>query len=86
MQGENSSTIQTVQANIPAPTVTEIATVALKLPPFWFVQIESQFVMYTITNQDTKFHHIVASLTLFMQHNRNQNLNGQSSWSKISPN
>lgn len=68
-EGESSGTAQTTQANVTAPTVTEIAAVALKLPPFWsadpqvwFAQVESQFVTRKIINQDTKFHNIVASL------------------------
>ena len=70
-EGENSGTTQTAQANVPTPTVTEIATIALKLPTFWpadpqvwFPQVESQFVTGKVTNQDTKFHHIFASLPL----------------------
>ena len=60
------------QANATGHSVTDIAAVALKLPRFWsadpqvwFAQVESQFFTRKITNcnQDTKFHHIVASLT-----------------------
>lgn len=57
------------QAVVTAPVVPEIAAVTLKLPPFWsadpqiwFAQVESQFITRKITSQDTKFHHIVATL------------------------
>ena len=67
-EAEASDTAAT-QANATSHSVTDIAAVALKLPPFWsadpqvwFAQVESQFFTSKITNQDTKFHHIVASL------------------------
>ena len=67
-EAESPDTAAT-QANATGHSVTNIAAVALKLPPFWsadpqvwFAQVESQFFTRKITNQDTKFHHIVASL------------------------
>ncbi|KAJ8916411.1 hypothetical protein NQ315_014622 [Exocentrus adspersus] len=52
-----------------APTV-EINRVGFKIPPFWqkkktamwFTQVEAQFALSKITNDETKFHHIVANL------------------------
>jgi hypothetical protein len=48
---------------------TEIARVAVRLPPFWpeqpdvwFAQAEAQFSLAGITNERTKFHHIIAQL------------------------
>ena len=59
------------QAHATSHGVKESATVTQKLPPFWstnpqvwFAQVESQFFTLQTTNQDTKFHNIVASLPL----------------------
>ena len=47
----------------------QLSAVSLKLPPvwpksidLWFTQVESQFTLKNITNEDTKFHHVVAVL------------------------
>lgn len=49
--------------------------VALKLPDFWlhdppswFVHVEAQFALCGISDDDTKFHHVVASLDLLATH------------------
>ena len=46
-----------------------ISTIAIKLPQIWennviswFVIVESQFINSRITNDNTKYHHIIASL------------------------
>ena len=46
-----------------------MAPVAIKLPAFWasntrmwFIQAESQFVLRKITEETTKFHHVIAAL------------------------
>lgn len=50
-------------------TSTDLNALSLKLPPFWtnspkawFSQCESQFNIYRITNEQRKYHYIVASL------------------------
>lgn len=47
----------------------ELFRVSIKIPPFWaedpniwFVKVESQFITCGITQDETKFHHIVAAL------------------------
>lgn len=47
----------------------DIARVSVKIPPIWkknikvwFLQVEAQFTTLGITNETTKFNHVVASL------------------------
>lgn len=47
----------------------ELFRVSIKIPPFWaedpniwFIKVESQFITCGITQDETKFHHIVAAL------------------------
>lgn len=47
----------------------EVERVSIKLPPFWtnnpelwFAQMESQFFLCKITEEETKYHHLVSSL------------------------
>ena len=51
------------------PLTPKILTATVKLPPFypsaekfWFVQAESQFAVKGVTNDATKYHHIVSAL------------------------
>ncbi|KAL3983488.1 17beta-estradiol 17-dehydrogenase / 3beta-hydroxysteroid 3-dehydrogenase [Sarotherodon galilaeus] len=53
----------------PPPPVAATFAVTLKLPDFWlhhppswFVHVEAQFVLRGISADDTKYHHVVASL------------------------
>jgi hypothetical protein len=48
---------------------TEISRVAVRLPPFWperpdvwFSQADAQFSLAGITNETTKFHHVISQL------------------------
>ena len=54
----------------PDPAAHNIRHVALKLPPYWpkdptlwFAQVEAQFTIAKITKEETRFHHVVASLS-----------------------
>ncbi|CAN7980701.1 unnamed protein product, partial [Ixodes pacificus] len=57
--------------NVPAPVdPTQVAALAIRLPPFWpedpqlwFAQVELQFLLRRITDQNTKFHHVVSALS-----------------------
>ncbi|CAN8000248.1 unnamed protein product, partial [Ixodes hexagonus] len=57
--------------NDPAPgDPPQVAALAIRLPAFWpadpqlwFAQVESQFVLRRITDQNTKFHHVVSALS-----------------------
>ena len=55
--------------NTTTTTQPSISTIAIKLPQIWeknvaswFVIVESQFINSRITNDNTKYHHIIASL------------------------
>ncbi|KAJ8982170.1 hypothetical protein NQ317_013955 [Molorchus minor] len=51
------------------PASTEVSHVGIKIPPFWqknpvrwFSQVEAQFALRKVTQDETKFHYIVAHL------------------------
>lgn len=59
---DNSNTLNTL--NYPA-----VNRVAIKMPPFWktdpsiwFAQVEAQFDLSGITNETTKYNHIVSAV------------------------
>lgn len=67
--GNQSNEQQEKQLQLDPMNQPTIARVAVKIPPFWikniplwFLQIESQFVTSGVTNEDTKFHMLIAHL------------------------
>ena len=50
-------------------TGTQVSHIAVKIPPLWktniqlwFIQVESNFALAKITNDDTKYHHLISSI------------------------
>ena len=64
--GDNTTTST---SSHPEPQPAPVNRVSMKPPPFcrtnptvWFRQLESQFVLAGITNDTTKYHHILAAI------------------------
>lgn len=67
--GGTDSTLDASAAASPLPPAAATFAVALELPDFWlhdppswFVHVEAQFAFRGISADDTKYHHVVASL------------------------
>jgi hypothetical protein len=43
-------------------TTSQVSRVSLKIPPFWFKQLESQFNNCGIVQDSTKYHVVVAAI------------------------
>lgn len=61
---------QVPPANVPVASGQSIATLSIKLPPFWsqgpevwFAQVEAQFATKRVTSQRTKFDYVISSLS-----------------------
>jgi hypothetical protein len=43
-------------------TTSQVSRVSLKIPPFWFNLLESQFINCGIVQDSTKYHAVVAAI------------------------